>query len=146
MSDSSSTEFGMSVVRGCLVVSFPSTLYDEDLLRLQESILTKAEESDVTGVIIELSAIHVIDSHSFQIISDTARMLHLLGVRAVLSGIQAGVVVALIDLQFELKDICMVRTLGDGFDLLQSDTTTSEDQNHNEKSDEFLEGDNEADG
>ena len=108
----------MQIVRGCLVVPVQVELYDNVVLQLRKDILEKVRETGAKGVIIDLSAVDVMDSFIAQTLSDTARMAALLGAKTVLSGLQAGVVAGLIDLDVEFQNVQTARTLEEGFRLI----------------------------
>jgi len=109
----------MQVVRGCLVVPVQVELYDDVVLQIQRDILEKVQETHTKGVIIDVSAVEVMDSFIAQTLSDTARMASLLGAKTVLCGLQAGVVAALVDLNIEFHDVQTARTLEDSFRILE---------------------------
>ena len=111
----------MQIVRGCLVVPVQVELYDDVVLQLQKDILETVRETKAKGVILDLSTVDVMDSFIAQTLSDTARMTALLGAKTVLSGLQAGVVAALIDLDVEFQDAQTARTLEEGFRIVARD-------------------------
>lgn len=108
----------MNIVNNCLVVPVESELNDAAVLQLQKRILEKTHGASVRGVLIDVSAIRVLDSFHFSILADTARMLTLLGSRTVFVGFQPGVASALIDLEVDLAHIDTAMTMEDGFEQL----------------------------
>lgn len=112
--------FGLHIVNENLIVPVARELDDESLQRLQREILEKAQATSVTGVLIDVSAVRVLDSFAFSALADTARMLSLLGSRPVFVGFQAGVASALVDLDVDLDRIVTALTMEDGLELLRS--------------------------
>ncbi len=99
-------------------------LYDDVVLQIQRDILTQVRDTGAKGVIIDVSAVEVMDSFIAQTFSDTAQMVSLLGAKTILSGLQAGVVAALIDLNVEFYNVQTARTLEEGFRILEADDGT----------------------
>jgi rsbT antagonist protein RsbS len=115
----SSHAVGMHVVDGFLIAPAPDGLDDALLLRFRSELLKKAHAALIRGALIDVSRIQVLDSVTFSFLSDTAKMLALLGAATVFVGFQPGVVAALVDLDLEEVDIRGVATLEDGFELLR---------------------------
>lgn len=113
------SKVAMHITQGCLVVPIQGELYDEFVLQIQNDVLEKVTETGIKGIIIDLSGVEVIDSFIGQAISDTARMASMLGATTVLTGFKPEVVVSLIDLGIELKDVQTAITLEEGFRRLQ---------------------------
>jgi len=109
----------MHITRGCLVVPVQVELYDKVVLQIQEDILKSVNQTGVKGVIIDVFSVDIIDSFIAQTISDTARMVSLLGATAVLTGLKPGVVASLIDLGIDLKHIKTALTLEEGLRMLE---------------------------
>ena len=109
----------MPMIRGCLVVPIQIELYDASVIRIQESVLEKIRETGIKGVIMDVSAVEIMDSFIVQTISDTARMASMMGATTVLVGLQPGVVASLVDLELELGDIQTAITLEEGFQKLK---------------------------
>jgi anti-anti-sigma regulatory factor len=119
---------GMHLVDGCLIAPAPDELDDAAFLLFKQAVLGKVHTESIRRVLIDVSPIHVLDSVCFTLLTDCARLLSLLGARAVFVGFQAGVVSALIDLDVRTDDIVSARTLEDGFDLFRSmDVDPSDD-------------------
>jgi rsbT antagonist protein RsbS len=114
--ESASLEIGTSVVRGCLVVPIQMELYDDMIHFVQKSILKKVEDAGVKAVVIDLSAVRVLDAFAFEAFVNTARMVSLLGATTILVGIQAGVASALVDLDMEFGGIRTALSLEDAFE------------------------------
>ncbi len=64
--------------------------------------------------------VRVLEAFHFSLLADMAKMVALLGARAIFVGFQAGVAAALIDLEVNIKDISTVVTMADGLAELAS--------------------------
>ena len=62
-----------------LIISLQVELHDKIVLKVQEDILQKVYENSAKGLIIDMSAIEVIDSFMGKILSDTAAMARIMG-------------------------------------------------------------------
>jgi len=111
---------GMHMVDNFLVVPINVELDDDYVVRLRKEILEKVNATGAKGVLIDVSVVKILDGFSFSILADTARMVSMLGAEAVLVGFQAGVALALVDLEIDMEDIRTVVTMDDGFELLRS--------------------------
>ncbi|NIM11465.1 MAG: STAS domain-containing protein [Candidatus Aminicenantes bacterium] len=109
----------MYITYGCLVVSVPVELDDNTLSRIPGEVLEKVRETRVKGVIIDLSAVSVIDSFTAGIIDHTARAVSLLGAAVVISGIKPGTAASLVDLDLYFDGITNVLSLEEGFNILR---------------------------
>ena len=104
----------------CLIVPVSSEIDDGYLSRLTREILRKTSRTGIKGVLIDVSAVRVLEAFHFSLLADMAKMVALLGARAIFVGFQAGVAAALIDLEVNIKDISTVVTMADGLAELAS--------------------------
>jgi rsbT antagonist protein RsbS len=117
----------MHIIYGCLVVPIPVELHDNTLYRVREEVLEKVMETRVKGVIIDLSAVSVIDSFAAGILDDTARSVSLLGAAVVISGIKPGTAASLVDLGLYFDGITNVSSLEEAFRILGSAAENEEE-------------------
>jgi rsbT antagonist protein RsbS len=104
----------------CLIVPVRSEVDDGYLTRLTRETLRQTSRTGVKGVLIDVSAVRVLEAFHFSLLADMAKMVALLGARAIFVGFQAGVAAALIDLEVDIKDISSVVTMTDGLAALAS--------------------------
>ena len=110
----------LHLIDECLIVPVRSEIDDDYLSRLTKEILRKTSRTGIKGVLIDVSAVRVLEAFHFSLLVDMAKMISLLGARAIFVGFQAGVAAALIDLEVNIEDICTVVTMADGFAELVS--------------------------
>jgi rsbT antagonist protein RsbS len=118
-----SLDVGMSVVHDCLLVPVQGELHDDRVLRIQAEVLKRLEAGTVKAVILDLSAVRVLDTFAFGAFASTVRMAVLLGTTAVIVGIQPGVASALVDLDVSFDGIRTAMTLEDAFQQLGAGIT-----------------------
>ena len=108
----------MHVVQNNLIVMINEGADDIELGQMQKEILSKMESTNIRGVLVDVSRLRVIDSVIFSILSDTTKMVSLLGGKAILFGFQAGAASSLVDLGVDLSGIDTAATMDDGIDRL----------------------------
>jgi rsbT antagonist protein RsbS len=110
----------LHVIDECLIVPVRSEIDDGYLSRLTRETLRRTSGTGIRGVLIDVSAVRVLEAFHFSLLADMAKMVSLLGAKAVFVGFQAGVAAALIDLEVNLEDISTVVTMADGLAELAS--------------------------
>lgn len=105
----------LQVSQGCIVASVQVDLRPEVLANLQSDMLELIRESGARAVIIDLSGLDTIDPEEFAALLRTTEMARLMGTLPVLSGLNAGVVSALVDLDVDTGEIEATRTLDGAF-------------------------------
>jgi rsbT antagonist protein RsbS len=99
-------------------------------VRTREEILAKVQETRVKGVIIDFSAVSVIDSYAAGVFNDTARAVSILGAAAVISGIKPGTAASLVDLDLYFDGITKVSSLEEGLRILRSAAANQGEPHH----------------
>ncbi len=108
----------MQLTRGCLVASIQVDLNDSVLKRFEEELLEKIRETQVKGVIFDVSGLDVMDADEFRALRKCMSMAQLLGPRPVIVGINAGTASALVDMNVDTAKLIATRTMDRAFDVL----------------------------
>lgn len=138
----------LQLSQGCVVASIQVDLDEDVLLRFREDLLNLVHGSRARGVILDLSGVDVMDTEDFQALRTTIEMAQLIGAKSVLSGMRAGVVSALIDLNTDTDGIEATLDLDHAFDLLtmmQTDEDVESESEDLEESSEVIPGDSHPD-
>ena len=85
-------------VDGFLIASIQTSLADRSVFEFQQALLARLAEEQAVGVIIDITAIDVVDSFMARSLNDIAVAVQLLGARAAIVGIQPAVAVALVEM------------------------------------------------
>jgi len=121
----------LQVSRQCAVASIQVDLSEEVLDQFRTDLLELIGSSGASGVILDLSGVEVMDFQDFEALRQTIAMADLMGARTVLSGLAAGVVSSLVELEADTEDIVAVLDLDDAFrvmeDLRSIDHNASQD-------------------
>ena len=102
-----------------LIASVQTALHDADLLQLRDAIVEKVGRFRSRGVIVDVTALDVIDSFSTRTLSDIAHMIRLRGANTVIVGIQPEVAFAMVQLGLMLEDVATALDLEEGLAFLQ---------------------------
>jgi rsbT antagonist protein RsbS len=75
------------------------------VLDFQGELTARVAAEEVRGVVIDISALDVVDSYMARVLNDTARMLRLLGACVVVCGVQPAVALTLVEMGSNLVDV-----------------------------------------
>jgi rsbT antagonist protein RsbS len=103
-----------------LLTSIQSDVTDEAALALQSDILKRIEETRAVGIVLDITALDVVDSYMARVLNETARMARLMGGEVVVTGMNPMVAVTLMEMGRELVDVMTALTLEQGVEKLKS--------------------------
>jgi rsbT antagonist protein RsbS len=103
-----------------LIASVQSALTDADLTDLQDGLLREAQRRRSQGVVVDVTALDVMDSFSTRTLRSLAAMLQLRGVEMVIVGIQPSVAMAMVQLGLTRLDVRTALDLEEGLAFLQA--------------------------
>jgi rsbT antagonist protein RsbS len=101
-----------------LIASIQSALTDADLLQLRESLVEQVGRFRSRGVIVDVTALDVMDSFASRILRDIATMIKLRGAETVVVGIDPDVALAMVRLGLNLEGVATRLDLEEGLDFL----------------------------
>ncbi|HKA90009.1 MAG TPA: STAS domain-containing protein [Haliangiales bacterium] len=97
-----------------LIATIQSALSDADLTRLRKSLVEQVGKWRARGVIVDVTALDVMDSFATRTLRDIAHMIRLRGAETVIVGIQPDVAFAMIRLGLQLEGIATALDLEEG--------------------------------
>ena len=103
---------------GYLIASIQSALTDEDLLSLREDLIQRVGDLRASGVIVDVTALDVMDSFACRTLRDIAFMARLRGAETVIVGIQPEVAFAVVQLGLNLEGVATTLDLEEGLSYL----------------------------
>ena len=103
-----------------LIASVQDALTDADLIGLQDSLLLEAQRRRCRGVVVDVTALDVMDSFSTRTVQSLGAMLRLRGVETVIAGIQPNVAMAMVQLGLTMPDVRTALDLDEGLAYLQA--------------------------
>ncbi len=104
-----------------LVASVQSSLSDSDLLALRKDLIERVGVHRSRGVIVDVTALDVMDSFATRMLQVIAQMVRLRGAKTVVVGIQPEVAFAMTQLGLELAHVQTALDLEEGLEALQRD-------------------------
>jgi rsbT antagonist protein RsbS len=102
-----------------LIASIQSALSDKDLKQLQDELANRVGAVRARGVIIDVTALDVLDSFATRTIRSIAYTTLLRGAETVVVGIQPDVAFAMVQLGLTLEGVATALDLEEGFALLR---------------------------
>jgi len=101
-----------------LIASIQSALGDSDILQLRNDIVAQVGRYRSTGVIVDVTALDVMDSFATRTLSDIASMTRLRGANMVIVGIQPEVAFSMVQLGLTLEGVATALDLEEGLSYL----------------------------
>ena len=102
----------------CLLVTIQVDMYDQLAMTLQRDLTEQIARQGARGVLIDISALEIVDSFIGRMIADTASMARVLGADTVLVGMQPAIAITLVELGLSLPGILTARNAETGMALL----------------------------
>jgi len=105
-----------------LIATIQSALSDADLVQLRDGIVQQVGKFRSRGVIIDVTALDVMDSFATRTLRDIAQMIRLRGAETVIVGIQPEVAFSLVQLGTNLVGVATALDLEEGLAFLDRQT------------------------
>jgi rsbT antagonist protein RsbS len=90
---------------GVLLVTLQGDLHDSTAEQLRQDIGETVSDSAVSGVVIDVSGVEIVDSFMGRVLSDVAAMTRLLAARTVVAGMRPAVAITLVELGLTLPGL-----------------------------------------
>jgi len=101
-----------------LIATVQSALTDEDLRQLRDALVGQVSKVRARGVIVDVTALDVIDSFATRTLRDVAHMIKLRGAETVIVGIQPEVAFSMVKLGLTLEGVATSLDLEEGLAYL----------------------------
>src|SRR6187431_1082445 len=102
-----------------LLVTIQVDMHDRLAMTLQDDLTNRIVKDRANGVLIDISALDIVDSFIGRMISNTAAMAKILDARTVLVGMQPAVAITLVELGLTLEGVSTALNVELGIKLLQ---------------------------
>lgn len=103
-----------------LLVTIQVDLYDRLAESLEADLVQMIKKSGAQGVLIDISAVNIIDSFMGRIIGNIATMSKILDAETVVVGMQPAVAITLVELGLHLEGVLSALNVERGMDLLRN--------------------------
>jgi rsbT antagonist protein RsbS len=102
-----------------LIVSIQVDMDDGTAIALQDDLTQKIVRHRAKGVLIDISALDVVDSFIGRMLANTAAMARVLDAETVVVGMQPSVAITLVELGLSLKGVRSALNVEKGMELLR---------------------------
>lgn len=101
------------------MVTIQVDMYDRLALKLENDLVNAVQQYDSKGVLIDISAVNIVDSFMGRIIGNIASMSKILDAETVVVGMQPAVAITLVELGLPLTGVYTALNIEKGMELLQ---------------------------
>jgi rsbT antagonist protein RsbS len=117
-----------------LLVTIQVDMHDRLAMQLQEDLTTRIASEQARGVLIDISALDVVDSFIGRMLSDIAGMSRILDAQTVVVGMQPAVAITLVELGLSLSGVRTALDVERGMKLLEA--SVGDDATHDPDEDD----------
>ncbi|MBC7921322.1 MAG: STAS domain-containing protein [Ferruginibacter sp.] len=103
-----------------LLVTIQVDLYDRLALGLEDDLINMVSRTDARGVLIDISAVNIVDSFMGRILGNIAAMSRVLDAETVVVGMQPAVAITLVELGLTLPGVHTALNVEKGMALLRT--------------------------
>jgi rsbT antagonist protein RsbS len=107
-------------VRDTLMVTMPPDPDDATISLLQEKTLTAMEKHESTSLVLDISAVETFDSFFARTVSETAKMVALMGGRTIIAGMRPAVAITATQLGLQLGTLETALNVDRALDMTSS--------------------------
>jgi len=108
----------------CLLVTIQVDMHDRLAMTLQDDLTTRISETRAKGVVIDISALEVVDSFIGRILGNIAGMSRILDAETVVVGMRPAVAITLVELGLALPGVRTALNVERGMDLVHQALAT----------------------
>ena len=102
-----------------LIVTIQVDMHDELAMALQDDLTNKIVKTNAKGVLLDISALELVDSFIGRVIANIAGMSRILDAHTVLVGMQPAVAITLVELGLSLPGVATALNVERGMFLLK---------------------------
>ena len=113
---------------GYLLVSIQVDMHDRLALQLQDDLTSRIADSGARGVLIDISALEMVDSFIGRMLANIAAMSRVLDAETVVVGMQPAVAITLVELGMSLTGVRTALNVERGMDMLSASISSADRQ------------------
>ncbi len=106
-----------------LLVTIQVDMHDRLALALQDDLTDRISKTGATGVLIDISALDMVDSFIGRMLANTTAMARVLDADTVVVGMRPSVAITLVELGLDLRGVRTALTVEQGMEVLRSART-----------------------
>ena len=115
-------------ISDCLLVSIQVDMHDRLALALQDELTGKVVETRARGVMIDISALEIVDSFIGRMLNNIAAMTRVLDAVTVVVGMRPAVAITLVELGLQLTGVKTALNVDSGLALIRRLIDDEEEQ------------------
>jgi rsbT antagonist protein RsbS len=108
-----------------LLVSIQTDLDDQAVLNLQDDLAARVVDTGAHGVVIDITAVEIVDSFVGRMLATIASISRLLDARTVVVGMRPAVAITLVELGLSLGGVRTALTLEKGLQVLNREISST---------------------
>lgn len=124
----SSGNLSVIKIRNILLVTVPSDPDDATVVELQNEVLSAMERFEAKGLVLDISTVQTIDSFFARTVTETVKMVALMGGLTVLAGMRASVAIATTQLGLSLDRSLTALNVDRALELLSKTLRADEEE------------------
>jgi rsbT antagonist protein RsbS len=113
-------------LKNFLLVSIQVDMHDQLALQLQDDLTTEIAKRGARGVLIDISALEMVDSFMGRMLGNIAAMSRILDAETVVVGMQPAVAITLVELGMTLPGVRTALNVEKGMELLAASLRVSD--------------------
>jgi rsbT antagonist protein RsbS len=113
-----------------LLVTIQVDMHDQLALTLQDDLTRAIEKKGAKGVLMDISALEMVDSFIGRMISDISGMARILDAKTVVVGMQPAVAITLVELGLSLTGVATALNVERGMEMLRRSLSESNDDHY----------------
>jgi rsbT antagonist protein RsbS len=102
----------------CLLVTIQVDLQDQTALALQDDLSAQIDKIGARGVVIDISALEIVDSFIGRMLAGISGIASVLGAKTVVTGMQPAVAITLVELGLSLEGVRTALNVERGMQML----------------------------
>jgi rsbT antagonist protein RsbS len=111
-----------------LLVTIQVDMHDQLALTLQDDLTERIQKTSARGVLIDISALDIVDSFIGRMISTISSLARIMDATTVVVGMQPAVAITLVELGLTLTGVRTALNVERGMDLLRKDLLQQPDE------------------
>lgn len=111
-----------------LLVSIQVELSDALVAELKDDVTAEISRTGAKGLIFEVSGVDILDSYIARSIRDLSHIVQLMGVRAVISGLDPSMAITLVEMGLSMSGVSTALNLESALEMLAAETRQVQDE------------------